>query len=287
MRFTALLLLILPSASAQVTTIDVNGNPIGSRPVLNFYSGPGIVQSCSDNPDKKRVDCSSAFNSALIATHDAVHSNENFCDSSNGSTLYTCRLPPKVLTQYTLGMTFLLRTDATCMAGCSLNIDGLGPKAIKQTDGSTDPSGALVAGQPQWVFFDGVVFRLLSAASARASSSSSSDERGDVRARRVIGAMDTMPYASSITVDVTAGDLHKTTTANSAGNATISASTAGLPGQHMWILIANDQIGAKTITFGSNIRSAGPFTGTPGKTATLQFVSDGIAWYEVTRTLGL
>jgi hypothetical protein len=55
----------------------------------------------------------------------------------------------------------------------------------------------------------------------------------------------------------------------------------------MWILIANDQIGAKTITFGSNIRSAGPFTGTPGKTATLQFVSDGIAWYEVTRTLGL
>jgi len=287
MRLTsAFLLLILPCAYAQITTIDVNGNPIGSRPVLNFSSGSGLVQTCADNPGGKRVDCSSAFNSAIIATHDAVHSNENFCDSSNGTTLYSCRLAPKFLPQYSLGMTFLLRTDATCTAGCSLNIDGLGPKAIKQTDGSTDPAGALVAGQPQWIFFDGVVFRLLSAASAQVSSSTS-DQRGDVRARRVIGAMDTMPYASAIAMDVTAGDLHKTTTANSAGNATINASTGGLPGQHMWILIANDQISAKTIAFGSNIRGAGPLTGTPGKTASMQFVSDGIAWYEVTRTLGL
>ena len=288
MRLTLAVFLMISCAPAQMT-VNMNGNQVGVRPALNFSAGTGITATCSDNPGKNRVDCSHSFNSAVVATHDSVHANENFCDSTNGTTLYTCKLSPKVLTQYALGMAFLLRADATCPTGCSLNIDNLGPKAIKQADGSTDPRGALVAGQPQWIFYDGTVFRLLSSAGLGAAPgvSPNIDERGDVRARRVIGAMDSMTYAPSISLDVTAGDLHKTTTANSVGNATINASTGGLPGQHMWLLLANDQISSKTIIFGSNLRSAGPLTGAPGKTATLQFVSDGSAWYEVSRTQGL
>lgn len=278
----------VPCLYGQVT-VHLNGTQIGTRPVLNFSAGTGMSQSCVDRVALNRVDCSSSINSAIVTTHDTIHSNENYCDSANGSTQYSCKLPFKALPRYVLGMTFLLRADATCSASCSLDIDTNGSRNIKMPDGTTDPRGAIIAGQPYWIFFDGTVFRLLSASgiSAAASSPSSADERGDVRARRVIGAMDTMTYAPTMSVDVTAGDLHKITTANSAGNATMNARTAGIPGQHMWILIANDQISPKTITFGANLRSAGPITGTPGKTSTLQFVSDGSAWYEVARTQGL
>jgi hypothetical protein len=155
---------------------------------------------------------------------------------------------------------------------------------IKRIDGTTDPGGALIAGQPQWVFFDGAVFRLMGGAGA---GSSLVDSRGDVRARRVIASMDSMPYQAAMTLDVTAGDVHKIRTAPNGGNATLSAATAGLPGQHMWIIIANDNISAKTITFGANLLSAGPLAGAMGRSSTIHFVSDGTAWYEVSRTLGL
>jgi hypothetical protein len=96
-----------------------------------------------------------------------------------------------------------------------------------------------------------------------------------------------MPYASSVTLETTAGDMHKTTTSNAIGNATINAATGGLAGQHMWVIIVNDQLSAKTVSFGRYLKSAGPLTGSPGKSATLQFISDGVAWYEVARTTNL
>jgi len=35
------------------------------------------------------------------------------------------------------------------------------------------------------------------------------------------------------------------------------------------------------------LRSSGTLAGTPGKTATIQFISDGTAWYESARTTNL
>ena len=106
-------------------------------------------------------------------------------------------------------------------------------------------------------------------------------------ARRFIASLETIPYRSVVTLETTAGDMHKTTTSNAIGNATIKAATGGLPGQHMWVIIVNDQLSAKTITFGDHLKSAGPLTGAPGKSATLEFISDGDVWYEVARTTNL
>jgi hypothetical protein len=106
-------------------------------------------------------------------------------------------------------------------------------------------------------------------------------------ARRFIASMETMTYAGTVTLETTAGDVHKTTTNNTIGNATINAATGGLAGQHMWVIIVNDQLSGKTVSFGSNFKSAGALTGSPGKSATLQFISDGIVWYEVARTTNL
>ena len=106
----------------------------------------------------------------MIATHDTVHWNENYCLSANGTTQYTCRLPNRALTSYRAGMTVLLNVDTDCLRDCSLNIDQVGLLNIKKPDGTTDPGGTLVARQPQWVFYDGTVFRLMSGASASGGS---------------------------------------------------------------------------------------------------------------------
>ena len=295
MRFTiAALFLGLLCAHAQVT-VQVGGKPVGTRSTLNFTNAAGtsvsgILQACSD--DGARLNCSSSYNTAFIATHDTVHDNENYCYSTNGTAAYTCRLPYKSLGSYRAGMTFLLVADAPCAGACSVNIDSLGVVSIKKPDGTSDPAGAIVAGQPQWIFFDGKVFRLVGASASNSGASQNefrgpTDQRGDVIGRRLIGAMDEIPYAAVMRLDVTAGDLHKIRTANSAGSATINAATGGLPGQHMWIVIVNDEISAKTVAFGANFHSAGPLSGTVGKAATVQFISDGAQWYEVSRTQNL
>jgi hypothetical protein len=263
----ALLCLSMAVAYAQSSgngvTIQVGGMTVGTRGALDLESGNGVLQTCRDDYGGNRIVCTPSYNSALIATHDTIHSNENYCFSSNGTATYTCRMRYKVLTAYETGA---------------------GVKNIKKSDGTTDPQGVLIAGQPQWIFYDGSVFRLMGGAGGRGLAD---DRDRDAIARRFISAMETMTYAPSIALQVTAGDLHKTVTSPAVGNATISAVTGGLPGQHMWIIIANDFVSGKTITFGANLRSSGTLTGTPGKAATIQFVSDGTAWYEVARTMSL
>ena len=288
----ALMFLSFAAASAQNVTVEVAARPVGTRAKLNLESGAGILETCRDEgAANNRITCTPSYNSALISTHDSAH-NENYCVSTNGTAQYTCRMPYKALTAYQAGMAFVLVADASCSASCSLNVDNLGPVSIKKSDGAGDPGGVVVAGAPQWVFYDGKVFRLMAGAvggaTGSATGSAETRERDrDSMARRFIASMETMTYAGTVTLETTAGDVHKTTTNNTIGNATINAATGGLAGQHMWVIIVNDQLSGKTVSFGSNFKSAGALTGSPGKSATLQFISDGIVWYEVARTTNL
>jgi hypothetical protein len=274
-----------PPAGSGSVTVQVGGTPVGTRSILNFVSGSGILEVCADNTAQSRIDCTPSYNFAVVPTHDTIRANENYCNSSNGTTAYTCSLPVRALTGYRAGMTLLLNPDVSCANSCSVSIDGLGIVSIKKNDGATDPGGALIGGQPQWIFYDGAVFRLIAGAAAPAGRTGDRDR--DFIGRRFISALDSMTYARSISLEVTAGDIHKTTTSNVVGEATIDAATAGLAGQHMWIIIVNDLVRGKTVTFGANFKSSGPLVGSSGKAATIHFISDGSAWYEVARTLNL
>jgi len=274
--------LSLAVACAQNITVQVGGRAVGSGNTLNFESGNGIIQSC--HPDSgARITCAPAYDSAVIAGREVIHGTHNYCLSATKSTSYECRISNSALTAYTAGLTFVLMVDVPCNAQCTLNIDALGPVSVKRSDGALDPGGSLAAGQPQWVFYDGKVFRLMGGGGGGASRVTDDRDR-DVLGRRFIAGMDSMTYARAVQLETTAGDVHRTTTSNAVGNATINAATAGLPGQHMWVIIVNDQISGKTVSFGNNFKSAGPLMGSPGKSATLQFISDGTAWYEVART---
>ena len=285
MKLAVLFLCIsLVAACAQNITVQVGGKPVGSASTLNFESGTGIIQAC--HPDgNNRITCMPAYDSAVVPNRDALHGTQNYCASATGNTQYICRISSGTLAAYNTGMTFILTVDVPCNNRCSLNVDALGPISIKRSDGVTDPGGALAAGQPQWVHYDGKVFRLMGGGGATRGGSEDRDR--DAFARRFISSMETMAYAPTVTLETTAGDVHKTTTSNAVGNATINATTAGLPGQHMWVIVVNDQLSGKTVSFGNNFKSAGPVMGSPGKSATLQFISDGTTWYEVARTANL
>jgi hypothetical protein len=283
MKFAALVLgLSLAAAYAQSINVQVGGKPVGAATTLNFESGNGIIQSCRSD-GSARITCASSYDAAVVANHDSVHGTQNYCSSATGSTAYLCRMSRGTLAAYSTGMTFVLVVDVPCNNQCSLSVDGLGPVGIKRSDGVTNPGGALAPGQPQWVFYDGQVFRLMGGGGG-ATRGGGDDRERDAMARRFISAMETMAYGAAVTLETTAGDVHKTTTSNAVGNATINAATGGLPGQHMWVIVVNDQISAKNVSFGNNFKSAGALTGSPGKSATLQFISDGTAWYEVART---
>lgn len=141
--------------------IALNGVAQGTQPTLNFVAGTGIIQSCVNNVGASRVDCTPSYNSALIPTHDTIHGNENYCSSTNGTSAYTCTMPNKALLSYSTGQSFLLNVDTTCATSCTLNIDGIGFKTVKKSDGLTDPTGTLVAGQAKLVWYDGTLMRLM------------------------------------------------------------------------------------------------------------------------------
>lgn len=143
--------------------ILIGGLPVSSFRNLNLIAGNGVSPSCAPNVALQRTDCTFNFNSALIATHDQVHHNPNYCRSTNGTIAYTCKLPTKALAAYQRGDSFLLDVDVPCNLNCSLVIDSIagGPVSIKKRDGTTDPGVAPVQDVNwQWINYNGTVFVL-------------------------------------------------------------------------------------------------------------------------------
>src|ERR1700693_680352 len=122
-------------------SIDVNGTAQGTQPTLNMISGSGIVQVCANNAGANRVDCTPSLNTAValtIATSQA--GKPDFCNSTNGTEAYTCSLSASaILTAYTAGMHLTLNADTTNTGAATLNVDSVGVKNIKKSDGLTDP----------------------------------------------------------------------------------------------------------------------------------------------------
>jgi hypothetical protein len=144
-------------------SIDVNGTAQGTEPTLNLISGSGIVQVCTNNAGANRVDCTPSLNTAVALTiANSQAGKADFCNSTNGTDAYTCSLSASAqLTAYTTGMHLTLNGDTTSVGAASLNVDSLGTKSIKQSDGVTDPTtGQIVAGRPITLYFDGTVWRL-------------------------------------------------------------------------------------------------------------------------------
>ena len=155
------------AVSGGGVTVQANATTIGTRSIVNYVAGTGLIQTLSDNGTAVTVQ--QAVDTAIIQTVPAGQSGTSLLCSSAGAsaTTFTCTMAP-VLTAYTTGMIVNWRPDVSATAGAvTINVDTLGAKAIRRDDGSTNPAtGDLVAGRLYRLWYDGTVFRYVAPAAS-------------------------------------------------------------------------------------------------------------------------
>ncbi|MBY0375603.1 MAG: hypothetical protein K2Q23_16525 [Bryobacteraceae bacterium] len=143
-------------------TVRAAGVDVGNRSIVNFIAGNGVLQTLSDTG--LAINIQQDIDPAIVQTQGAAQAGANlYCASSGASaTAYTCSLNP-VLTAYTTGMLVRWRPDVASAGGSiTLNIDGLGTRPVRLSDGTANPpSGVIQAQRLYQLWYDGSVFRLV------------------------------------------------------------------------------------------------------------------------------
>lgn len=92
--------------------------------------------------------------------------------------------------------------------------------------------------------------------------------------------------SSPVSLTTTSSNVFETTAVS--GAFTVNASTAGTAGQYLLYKFTSDAGATRVCTFGTNFKSTGTLaTGGASKSATILFLSNGSAWWEVARTNNL
>jgi hypothetical protein len=154
-------------SGAGSLAIAADGSLVGTRPIENFVTGLGLVNTFVDTGSQ--LDLTQSVNTAVMQSKAAAQAGrEVLCVSSSGSAAaYTCSMLP-VLTAYSQGMVLAWKPDVATTGAATLNIDTLGAVNLKQADGLTDPgAGGIQAGRLYHIWYDGTVFRVLNLPAAQ------------------------------------------------------------------------------------------------------------------------
>ncbi len=154
-------------ATPNGVMITVDGKFVGNFTSITFTSGNGVTWAYQ--PNGASIALQAGVNTATIVNKNILQSGAcTFLNSTNGTAAYTVSLGPvcQALTAYTAGQRFWLQTDTPCpisasQSGCTLNIDTVGIRNIKQADGLTDPLfGQFDFKKGVPIRYDGAVFRI-------------------------------------------------------------------------------------------------------------------------------
>ena len=143
-------------------TVSTEGTPIGTRGVVNFIAGTGVLNAFTDTGSQ--INLQQGSDTSVLLTRSTEQSGSDLlCNSASGSPSdYTCALSPS-LRIYTPNMVLHWRPDLSGSGGATtLNVDTLGAVAVKQFDGTTNPTDAdIVANRLYALWHDGAAFRLI------------------------------------------------------------------------------------------------------------------------------
>lgn len=146
--------------SAPASNGMLYGTTGGTTTARTMTAGTGVTVT---NGDGVSGNPTIAADTAVMLTRAQAQSGADLrvVPASGSGSTYTASMSP-ALTAYTDGMVIQFEPDVDCSAGAvTINIDSLGAKSIKQSDGTTDPgSAALVAGRQVPLTYDGTVFRM-------------------------------------------------------------------------------------------------------------------------------
>ncbi len=93
------------SGGGSGLNVAVGGSTQGNQPTLNFNSGNGIIEVCSNNVGANRIDCMPAVDTAFALSRATDQAGDDRrCISANGvAATHTCALNP-ALSAYTQNM---------------------------------------------------------------------------------------------------------------------------------------------------------------------------------------
>jgi hypothetical protein len=147
-------------------TVKADEVVVGTRPMINVIPGFGFGAALSDTGNQ--INMQYFADTAVMLTKAVAQSGsvEKCAPASASGAAYACAVVP-TLTAYATGMLVSWIPDVDGAGGATtLNVDGLGAKAVKLADGTTDPSGTdIVAGRLYRLWYDGTVFRMTQAPS--------------------------------------------------------------------------------------------------------------------------
>lgn len=121
-------------------SIDVNGTAQGTEATLNLISGTGIIQTCANNTGANRVDCTPALDTGYAPSRsmDQAGTDRSVIATSGGAGSSFVASGNPMFAIYTQNQTLsFVASDHACAAAATLNIDNLGPVAIKKVIGGT------------------------------------------------------------------------------------------------------------------------------------------------------
>jgi hypothetical protein len=148
-----------PFATGANTTYQLSGTTIVASPTFNIVSGSGISNSLTNVGGVATYTPSVNFGVVpSIATNQA---GQNICNSTNGTTAYTCSLGysgSAALTAYTTGMEILLVVDTTSSTTATVNVDNLGAITLKESDCATSVGTTVIAGRGHRYWNNGTYF---------------------------------------------------------------------------------------------------------------------------------
>lgn len=98
-----------------------------------------------------------------------------------------------------------------------------------------------------------------------------------------VGVVAATPGAT-VSIDVDQGCVFAWTAGQ---NETVDITGSLVAGASLCLIVANDSIVPRTLTFGAGFKVAVTVVGTANKTAALFFICDGSNYYEVGRTTGI
>lgn len=128
--------------------------------ISQINAGSGIIVANPNGPTS-----TISYNTAVIPSIASAQAGTPwFCNSTNGTTNYTCSLgAASALTVYTKGMWLMLTVDATnTSVQPTLQVDLLPQVSLMASNGTSIPvAGSIAAGVPHIVFYDGTVWRLM------------------------------------------------------------------------------------------------------------------------------
>ena len=172
---------------------------VGNATVRNMYASAGQVQDCTFN-----------YLTGVTGT------NAILGTASVG------------MISYATGQTFRLIAAAANTGACTLNINSIGAKAIKRTDGSDLSAGDIALGGAFEVMYDGTNFQLLTDANGKSETFTNITVTGTLTGVDITTTGNTiLGNASTDTLNVGNGDLIKDASGNVGIGVTPSAWSEG------------------------------------------------------------